>query len=268
MNQRITPKACIEMGIVACFLVFFFVPILNLAIWAITERWQYPSIIPQQFSFAWWVWVFNQTNLVRPIRLSFEFAFIVTIISTLICIPAAYAFARAEFPLKQILYLLYLLPNAFPMIGLYATVAVLFYRINMMGTFIGVVFVQMIQTLMFMVWVPTASFKSVSPTLEDAARDVGASQLQTFWRVTLPLALPGIIVGIIFSFLSSLDEAQGTLIVGIPKYITMPVQMYSLVTDYPGPVGGVFSVLLTAPSIILLLYLRRFLKSNFLSKMY
>lgn len=268
VNRRITLKTWVEMVIVLCFMAFFFAPLLNMALWAISERWLYPSIIPQQISFKWWSWVFNQTDLVRPMRLSFEFALIVTIISTVICIPAAYAFARVEFPLKKILYLLYLLPNAFPVIGLYVTVAVLFYRIGIMGTFVGVVFVQMIQTLMFMVWIPTASFKSVPKVLEDAARDIGASKLQTFWRVTLPLALPGIIVGIIFSFLSALDEAQGTLIVGIPKYITMPVQMYSLVTDYPGPVGGVFSVLLTTPSLVLLLYLRRFVKNNLLSKMY
>lgn len=199
-------------------------------------------------------------------RLSFEFAIIVTVLSTIVCLPAAYAFARYEFPFKKIIYSLYLLPNAFPMVGLYVAIAVVFFRVNLMGTFVGVVLIQMLNTFMFMTWIPAASFQNVSLSYEEAGRDVGASKFQTFMRVTLPLALPGIIVAIIFAFLAALDEAQGTLIVGTPNFVTMPVKMYSLVTDYPGTVGSVFSVLLTTPSVVLLLLARRFLGGNVLSQ--
>ena len=76
------------------------------------------------------------------------------------------------------------------------------------------------------------------------------------------MAKPGIIVASVFTFLSSLDEAQGTFLVGIPDYKTMPVIMYSIIADYPSTAGAVFSILLTLPSIILLLLARKFVGAD------
>jgi putative spermidine/putrescine transport system permease protein len=77
--------------------------------------------------------------------------------------------------------------------------------------------------------------------------------------------MPGIIVASIFTFLSSLDEAQGTFLVGIPDFKTMPLVMYSIISDYPSSAGAVFSIILTAPSIILLYAAQRFVSANALS---
>jgi putative spermidine/putrescine transport system permease protein len=75
----------------------------------------------------------------------------------------------------------------------------------------------------------------------------------------LPLARPGIIVAAVLSFLAAFDEAQGTFLVGQPTYVTMPVQMYNLVLNYPVSVSAVFAVLLSIPSIVLLLCVRKVL---------
>jgi putative spermidine/putrescine transport system permease protein len=77
--------------------------------------------------------------------------------------------------------------------------------------------------------------------------------------------MPAIIVAGILAFLAALDEAQGTLIVGSPRITTMPVLMYSLVANYPEPVGAIFSVLLSLPSLVLLLFARRFLLAGYLA---
>lgn len=264
--KLLSGRRLFELIMIGVFFVYFFGPVINLALLAISGKWNYPALLPQTFSLKWWQWVFQQTDLIGPMRLSFEFAIIVTVLSMFICLPAAYAFARYEFPFKKIIYSLYLLPNAFPMVGLYVAIAVVFYRVGLMGSFIGVVFIQMINTFMFMTWISAASFQNVPTSYEEASRDAGATRFQTFFKITLPLALPGIIVATIFSFLAALDEAQGTLIVGAPNFVTMPVKMYSLVTDYPGTVGSVFSVLLTTPSIVLLLLARRFLGEKVLSQ--
>ena len=94
---------------------------------------------------------------------------------------------------------------------------------------------------------------------------MGASPLRVFFTITLPIALPSVIVAGILTFLSSLDEAQATLIIGAPNVLTMPVQMYTLVGNYPEPVGAIFSLLLGAPSVILLLMARRFLMSGYIA---
>ena len=85
-----------------------------------------------------------------------------------------------------------------------------------METFLGVVIVQLIGTIVFMTWIPTAAFSAVPRSLEEAARDVGAGPLRVFFRVTFPLAAPGIMVAVILTFLASFDEAQGTFLVGVP----------------------------------------------------
>ncbi len=244
---------------------FLLFPLFTLIIWAFADQWTYPSLFPQRLGLHWWQWVFHNADLGNAIKLSFEFAPIVTAASALICLPAAYAFSRFRFPFRRPLFVSLLAINAFPKIGLYISIAALFYRLNLMDTFLGVVFVQLINTLVSMTWIPTAAFNSVSPDLEEAARDVGARSWTVFWRITLPLAMPGIIVASILAFLASLDEAQGTLVVGTPSHITMPVIMYTLVSNYPQPVGAVFSILLSLPSLILLIAARRFLTAGYLA---
>jgi len=123
----------------------------------------------------------------------------------------------------------------------------------------------MIGTMVYMTWITTATFRSIDPHLEEAARDAGASPVRAFLSVVLPLALPGIIVASLFSFLASLDEAQGTLIVGTPHYITMPVLLYTLISSFQRPVAAVFSVLLALPSLLLLIVAQRYLHSEYVA---
>ncbi|QDP41765.1 ABC transporter permease subunit [Radiobacillus deserti] len=240
------------------FLIFFFGPLVNLLLLAFSGEWQYPEALPQAWSLEWWSFVLQDDSIVRSMWLSFLIATIVTLISLIICIPAAYAFARIQFPLRRFFLFSFLLTNAFPKMGLYVAIAVLFYQLNIMNTFTGIILIHVINTLMFMTWIPSAAFENVHRSQEEAARDAGASPLRVFWHITLPMAKPGIIVASVFTFLSSLDEAEGTFLVGIPDYQTMPVIMYSIIADYPSTAGAVFSVILTLPTIILLLAARRF----------
>jgi len=246
--------------IVALVLVLaFFIlgPLVWLALWAFARSWQYPSLAPSGWTLSWWRTVLTTPGLDHSIALSFIFAPVVTAASVLICVPAAYGFARYSFPGRRALLVSLFATNAFPKIGLYITMAGMFYTLHLMSTFLGVVLVQLIGTVVFMTWIPAAAFAAVPRSLEEAARDVGAGRLRTFWHVTMPLALPGILVAVILSFLASFDESQGTFLVGTPRYITMPIQMYSLVLNYPQQAAAVFSILLSVPSVVLMFLVRR-----------
>ncbi|HEY8805456.1 MAG TPA: ABC transporter permease subunit, partial [Clostridium sp.] len=239
------------------FIVIFFLPIANLAMLAFADKYQYPSFLPQAFSFKWWSFVLNQDNLAGAMVSSFLIAIVTTVISIIICIPAAYAFARYDFPLRRVFLFSFLISNAFPKIGLYVMIGVVFFKLNLMGTMPGVLLIHIVNTLMFMTWIPAGAFKSVHRQQEEAAMDVGATQWQVFRYVTLPLAMPGIITASVFTFLASLEEAQGTLLVGIPNIKTIPVVMYSVIFDYPATAGAVFAFILIIPTLILLLLLRK-----------
>jgi putative spermidine/putrescine transport system permease protein len=243
--------------LVLTLLVFMIGPLVWLSLRAFSGLWQFPQLVPHDWTVKWWSSVFKDQLLLHSIKLSFIFAPIVTVLSAAICLPAAYAFSRFNFPGRRVLLISLFATNAFPKIGLYISMAGVFFWLNLMGTFMGVVFVQLIGTIVFMTWIPAAAFSAVPRSLEEAARDVGAGPLRVFFRVTFPLAAPGILVAMILSFLASFDEAQGTFLVGIPTYITMPTEMYTLVLNYPEQAAAVFSILLTIPSVVLMSLARK-----------
>jgi putative spermidine/putrescine transport system permease protein len=250
---------------VAALAVFIGIPLLTLVLWSFAGEWFWPNIIPTQWTLRWYEQVFENPRVINAMVLSFTIAPVVTLLTAIIAIPAGYAFARLNIPFRRTLLLLFLIPNAFPRIGLYVSLAVLYYQVGLIDTYWGVVFLHMIGTLVYMTWITTATFRSIDPHLEEAARDAGASPLRAFWSVVLPLALPGIIVASLFAFLASLDEAQGTLIVGTPHFITMPVLMYTLISSFERPVAAVFSVLLSLPSLLLLFAAQRYLQSEYVA---
>jgi putative spermidine/putrescine transport system permease protein len=255
-------------ALVLLLITFLIGPLLVLFLTSFSREWYFPRLIPSQWSWRWWLTILKTPNFVHAIVLSATFAPVVTIVSAMLCWPAAYAIARYDFRLKHTFLISIFSINAFPKMGLYVAMAGFFYALHLMTTFAGVVIVQMLNTVVTMIWIPSAAFASVPRSLEEAARDAGASVWTTFWRVTLPLARPGLLVATILCFLSSWDEAQGTFLVGTPKYVTMPVQMYTLVSQYPPAAAAVFGLLLTAPSFVLLLLIRRHLFSNTLASGY
>jgi putative spermidine/putrescine transport system permease protein len=236
----------------AALAVFILGPLIVMAIWAFAGQWTGNSLLPQIWSLKWWPDVLNLTGIADAIKLSLETATVVMVCSAVLCLPAAYAFARLRFAGRQPLLLAFLAANAFPKFGLYVTILTIFYKINFNDTVQGIVVIQMIETLVFMIWIPATAFQNIDRNLEEAAMDAGCSRAGTFFRITLPLAAPAIAVAMLLSFVAALDESQGTLIVGLPDNVTMPLIMYNAVNSYAQPEGAVFALILSVPSLLLL----------------
>ena len=129
-----------------------------------------------------------------------------------------------------------------------------------MGTYAGVIIIHMINSMMFMVWLPSSAFRNVHRQQEEAARDAGASPVRTFFKVTLPMAMPGIAVATLYTFLGSMEEAQGTMLVGLARIQTMPVAMYGIVLDSSAiQIGAVCAILLIIPSALLIFVMRKYI---------
>lgn len=244
------------------FLLFFFLPFVHLIMLSFSDVYEAPALFPQKFGIKWWQFVFGQDVLLSSMGCSLLLALTSIVVSLLICLPASYALARFEFKGRGLFMFTFLLSNAFPKMGLYTSIGVLFYQLNLMGTFFGVVLIHVLNTLMYMTMLPVSSFRDVHIQQEEAARDAGASPLRTFFSVTLPMALPGIIVATLFTFLGSLQEDQGTLVIGFPQIKTVTSQLYGIIMEYPTTAGPVLSVLLIVPTIIILILLRRYQKKS------
>ena len=251
--------------VIAASLVLFIIgPMVSVVLWAFAVKWQYPSLVPTEFGFKWWSETFHRADIIAAIPQSIGITVIATLLSALVSLPAAYAFARIRFPGRQIFLLSFLATNAFPRFGLYITIAIIFFRLNLIGTASGVIIIQVVNTLLLMIWIPTAAFRGVDRSLEEAAMDVGASRLRVFVQITLPLVFPAIAAAILLSGVNIFYEAQASLIIGLPNVRTVPVLMYSLTNNQLVVQYGAILMFVTwVPSMLLLIYAQRFLRGRY-----
>lgn len=243
----------------ACLLTLFIaVPLIVVGTWAFTEVWRYPSVIPQQFGLRFWGQTLARSDVWDALLLSLRLTAAVTVLSAVICLPAAYAFARMRFPGRNILFLSFLASHAFPKFGLLVAIAGIFLQLGLISTFWGVVLIQLVGTLMLMIWIPVAAFQNVDRRMEEAARDAGAAPLRVFWSITLPQAAPTISAALLLTFVGTFYETEGAWLIGTPEIRTMPVLMISFINNQiVVQYGAVLSVMLWVPSFIALMFARR-----------
>ena len=166
-----TGPACVLALVLTLVIVF---PLFVVAVWSVSNVWRYPSVIPQEFGLKFWHTTLARADVWTSITLSVSLATVVTLLSAVICLPAAYAFARLDFPFRNLLFFSFLAGHAFPKFGLLVAIAGIFLNLGLIGTFWGVVLIQLVGTLLFMIWIPVAAFQAVDRRMEEAARDVGA----------------------------------------------------------------------------------------------
>ncbi|WP_051228126.1 ABC transporter permease [Pleomorphomonas oryzae] len=257
------PRAAILGGL--AFVIFG--PLVNMLIWTVAERWYFPHTLPLDYGFSYWGRVFApRGNAVQSLVASISIAFFTVAGSLALAIPAGYALARLKLPLRGLILLAFLLPQAFPNLPVYVNIARLFYEIRLNGTVLGVVLVHVTHGLVYAVWIAAAAFSAVDRDLELAARNLGASGLKAFVDVTLPLAAPGLMASAIFVFLESLDEFTGSYFVGAPDVTTLPLLLYSAGSGGNYQIASITALLLLVPSIAFMLVVEKFLRADVLAK--
>ena len=268
--RAITPNRLaggLAVGALLGLLAFMiFGPMVNLVLWAFAERWYFPSKIPLEFGFTFWGRVFSpRGGAVSALGTSVWIAILTVIVSLAVAVPAGYALARVKLRWRGLILLAFLLPQAIPNLPVYVNIARVFYELGLAGTIPGVVLVHASHGLVLAVWIASAAFASVDPSLEEAARNMGASPLACFRTVTLPLAAPGLMASAIFVFLESLDEFTGTYFVGVPDVMTLPLLMFNASMGGNYQIASITALLLLIPSVGFMLVVERFLKSDVLA---
>jgi putative spermidine/putrescine transport system permease protein len=260
------PRTLLTAVLLALFAFAIFGPLANLLLWAFAERWYFPSKLPSEFGFAFWQRVFNpRGNALASLGTSVWIAVLTVVVSLAVAIPAGYALARLRLPWRGAILLLFLLPQAVPNLPIYVNIARVFYQIGLNGTVIGVVLVHAAHGLVLAVWIASAAFAAVDASLDEAARNLGASPWTCFRTITLPLATPGLMASAIFVFLESLDEFTGTYFVGVPDVMTLPLLMFNASMGGNYQIASITALLLLVPSIGFMLVVERFLKADVLA---
>ncbi|WP_198431580.1 ABC transporter permease [Pseudorhodobacter sp. MZDSW-24AT] len=244
-----------------------FGPLTNLFLWAFAEKWFFPARYPTEFGFDFWARVFRPragawTSLFNSVWI----ALATVALSMALAVPAGYALARLRLPARALIMLIFLLPQAFPSLPIFVNIAQMFYGLGLNGTYTGVVLVHSLPGLVYAVWIATAAFSAVDRTMEEAARNLGAALLRTFWDITLPQAFPGLVAASIFVFLDSIDEFTGTFFVGTPDITTLPILMFNASMGGNYQIAAITALILLIPSIGFMLVIERFLKADVLSR--
>ncbi|MBZ0230523.1 MAG: carbohydrate ABC transporter permease [Bauldia sp.] len=155
--------------------------------------------------------------------------------------PAAYALARFQFRGKSDLWFWFISNRMISPIVLALPVYLLARAVGILDTYLVLILIYLTFTLPIVVWICTDQFRSIPPDLEQAARLEGANQFDVFWRVYLPLGLPGVAVSAIFSFIFSWNELLYALVLTRSQVQTAPVVATSYMSGYEIPWGKIMA---------------------------
>jgi spermidine/putrescine transport system permease protein len=189
----------------AVFSVVLYLPILFIPIFSFNSG-VYVKFPLESFTFNWYWDLFQREPLLRAFWNSVKVACFVSVLSTMIAIPAALAIARYRMPGKAPAVSFIMLPLVLP--GLILGVALLT-LLNSTGVKLSLVTVtigHMVICLPYAISVLLPRFIGFNRSLEEASADLGEPPLRTFWRVTLPCNMPGILACLLMTFTISFDE--------------------------------------------------------------
>lgn len=229
-------------------------PLLPLAIWSFAKGWYFPDILPKRWTLNAWDYTFSDTaGVLDSLWITIWISLAATGLSVLIGVPAGRALGMYKFKGKELVELMILAPVIVPGIAVVLGIHSIFIFWGLNNTITGVVLVHLIPTLPYMTLVMSGIFANYDPAYEDQARSLGASPLKTFWYITLPAIMPGIIVGGLFAFLVSWSQYILTLLIGGGRIITLPLLLFNFATSGRNDITGAIGMIYILPGIIILL---------------
>ena len=189
----------------ALFAVFLYLPILFIPIFSFNSG-IYVKFPLEGFTLDWYADLFHREPLKQAFYNSVKVAAVVSLLSTIVAVPAALAIARYRMPGKAPAVSFIMLPLVLP--GLIMGVALLglLHRMGVTLSLITVTMGHMVVCLPYAISVLLPRFIGFNRSLEEASADLGEPPLQTFWRVTLPCNIPGIVACLLMTFTISFDE--------------------------------------------------------------
>ncbi len=211
------------------------------------------------FTLDWYRQLFDDPGLFQAVRTSLVVAAATTAAAVLLGTPAALALARHGFRGKRATQALLYLPVIIPEVVLGAALVTFFGTIGMQLSIATVVIAHVVFSIPYVAIVVRARLAGLDPALEEAARDLGAGPFETFRRVTLPLAAPGIVAAALLVFTLSIDDYVITSFVAGVGATTLPLYIYSMLKVGVTPEVNAVSTLLLAGTVALIVIAQYFL---------
>jgi len=242
-------------GAVFFFLIFPIVVIIPLSFNSVpffTFTEEMLSFDPAGYSLRWYRDFFTNLNWQGAVNNSLIIALFSTLLATVLGALAALGLSRRHVPLRTTLMAILISPMIVPLIISACGMFFFYSRVNLQGTFIGVILAHAALGTPFVVITVTATLVGFDHSLTRAAISLGASPARAFFKIIVPLILPGVISGALFAFITSFDEVVVILFVGSYEQRTIPWQMFSGIREQISPTILAVATLLVVVSILLL----------------
>jgi spermidine/putrescine transport system permease protein len=206
--------------------VFLYFPIVALIAFSFNDSKR--NITWQGFTFKYYVQAFNNASLHEAFINSMIIAFWSTVISTTLGTMLGLALYRYRFRGKDVFDSWVHLPIVIPEISLGVAMLAFFALVQMPLSLITVTVSHIAFSIPFVAVVVRSRMSGFDQSLEEASRDLGANEWQTFWQVTFPYMVPGVVAGALLALTLSLDDFVITFFTSGPGSTTFPVKIYSM----------------------------------------
>ncbi len=218
------------------------------------------ALSPDGYSLKHYQDFFTNTDWTGAFYNSLRIAPVATVLSVTFGTLAAIGLSQSHVPFRRAIMAILISPMIVPLIISAAGMYFFYSRIGLQGTYWGVVLAHAALGIPFVIITVTATLVGFDRSLTRAAANMGAGPVRTFFKVQMPLILPGVISGALFAFITSFDEVVVVLFVGSAAQKTLPWQMFIGLREQISPTILAVATILVTFSVILLItleFLRR-----------
>ena len=210
------------------------------------------ALDPAGYSLKHYQDFFTNADWQHALANSARIAPMATLMATTFGTLAAIGLSQSYMPARSAVMAILISPMIVPLIISAAGMYFFYSRIGMQGTYWGVVLAHAALGTPFVIITVTATLVGFDKSLVRAAANLGADPVRTFFKVQMPLILPGVISGALFAFITSFDEVVVVLFVGSASQKTLPWQMFTGLREQISPTILAVATVLVAISIALL----------------
>ena len=183
---------------------------------------------------------------------SFRIAPVATLLSVSFGTLAAIGLSQSHVPFRRTIMAILISPMIVPLILSAAGMYFFYSRIGLQGTYVGVVLAHAALGIPFVIITVTATLTGFDRSLTRASASLGAGPIRTFFKIQMPLILPGVISGGLFAFITSFDEVVVVLFVGSASLKALPWEMFNGLREQISPTILAIATILITLSVLLL----------------
>lgn len=225
------------------------------------------SILPHHWQISNYVHVLTDDNHVFLTWFgnSIVVAFLTTVIGVFLAATAAYAFSRYRFPGYRPALTAFLITQMFPAAILLVPIYNIILHLGLLNHKLGLVLAYCTTAVPFCVWMLKGYFDTIPISIEEAGRMDGLTPFGTFWRIVIPLSLPGLAVTFFYSFITAWNEvAFANVLLVSDKSYTLPVGLQTYVFQFAQNWEKMTAaaIIVTLPAVLVFLVAQRYLVSG------